>query len=392
MKEIYLDHAATTYTDPEVLEAMLPYFQEIYGNAESMHTQGQKSSTAIRKARQTVAQILNCQPKEVIFTGTATEANNLAIFGVTKAKLKENNSQKLRIITTKIEHPSVYYPCKKLEEEGCEVIFLDVDSQGFINLENLESLISKDPNSIAIVSIIYGQNEIGTVQEISKISKICKKYEVIFHTDACQAGGSLELDCQKLEVDLMTLNGSKIYGPKGVGMLFCSSKVPIEPVMFGGNHEFGIRPGTHNTPNIIGFAKALELAQEKKEKENQRLSELRDFAIDFLDSEIPDTKINGDRKKRLPNNINISIKGVNAQEILLKLNEKSIYISTGSACKVKSGDASGVLAALGVEKSLALGTVRLTIGQKTTKEDLEFALRKIKEVVRSLRESRFQRA
>lgn len=387
-KEVYLDHAATTYTDEEVLKAMLPYFTDIFANPESLHTAGKKAQIAIDNSRETIAHILHCQSSEIVFTSGGTESNNLAILGLTKTFKAAHPTKKHHCITSKIEHPSVLETFKQLEKEGWKVTYLDVDSEGFINLDELKSALTADT---ALVSIIYANNEIGTIQNILEIGKICRTAKVPFHTDACQAAGALDLNVQNLHVDMMTINSSKIYGPKGVGALYVKQGVSISPIIYGGHQENDIRPGTHNVPGIIGLGKALEIAHKNSETENARLIKLRDHFINQLLSKIPDSILNGSPDRRLPNNINISIKGVNGQQLLLLLDEQKIYVSTGSACHAGSNIGSHVLGAIKLHPNLIRGSLRLTLGKRTTQEDIDYALEKIITTVAKIRIHQFQK-
>jgi len=377
MKEIYLDHASTTYTDNEVLKEMLPYFTEKYGNPESLHKKGQEALMATDKARESIANILNCRLSEIYFCGTATASNNLAIFGIANTYKDRGN----HLLTTKIEHPSILQPFQKLEKDGYDVTYLDVNSEGLIDPKALEAAIKKET---IFVSIMYANNEIGTIQNIKELGKVCRKHEVPFHTDACQAGCSKTLDTKELNVDLMTINGSKIYGPKGVGVLYANRDIKLTPVIYGGGQESGLRSGTHNIPNIMGIAKALELAQENREKENERLSKLRDTILEEL-KKIDGIKINGSLLHRLPNNINIQIKDVNNQELLLHLSEAGIYVSAGSACSAGKTTPSHVLKAIGLSDEEVTNSLRITMGKRTTEEDLDYTLEKLKELILKLR-------
>lgn len=383
---IYLDNAATTYVDPLVLEAMSPYFSEEYGNAESLHEKGINARVALDNSRETIAKILNCQPSEIIFNSGGTEANNLAIFGAARA----NKSKGRHLITTTIEHPSVSEPFKKLEEEGYKITMLKVDSTGLINLEELKSSLRPDTT---LVSIIYANNEIGTIEPIREIGQICHEKGIIFHTDACQAAGAKNIDVEELYVDLMTINGSKIYGPKGVGALYVRKNTKMEPIIFGGSHKNGLRGGTHNIPGIVGLAKALELAQQEHKTENLRLTKLRDYLIEGILEKVPGTKLNGPNPKnfeqnfcpRLPNNINFSVEGVTGQDLLLQLNEAGIYVSTGAACKVRASKPSNVLKAIGIPLNLIQNSIRISLGKKTTPEDIEYVLRVLPKIVEQIK-------
>ncbi len=376
---IYLDYASTTPIDPKVLEAMLPYFEEKYGNAESHHKKGQEAKIAIDKARETIAKILNCQSREIIFCSTATEANNFAIFGCARA----NKSKGKHLITSLIEHSSVREPFKKLEEEGFEVTYLEVDKEGFINPQDLETHIR--PNT-TFVSIMQANNEIGTIEPTKELAEICKKHGVIFHTDACQSAGTESIDTQELQVDLITINGSKIYGPKGIGVLYIKNGTKIDPLIYGSNsHERGLRAGTHNVPTIVGMAKALELIQQNREQENKKLKTLRNRLIDNLLASIPHSHLNGPREKRLPNNVNISIDDINSQELMLLLDEAGIYVSTGAACNVGTISPSNTLRAIGLSPTHLHSSIRMTMGKYTNIEDIDYVIKTLPKVVEKLR-------
>jgi cysteine desulfurase len=367
-KEVYFDHAATTYLDSRVLEVMLPYFGEKYGNASSSHTKGKEALVAIDDAKEIFAKTLNCKASEIIFTGSATEANNLAIFGIAKATPQKNH-----IIISSIEHSSIYEPCKELEQNGYKITKLPVDKNGIVSPEDLEKEISPQT---AVVSIIHGHHEIGTIQPISELGKICKKHNVPFHTDACQTACSHTLDTKKLNIDLMTINGSKIYGPKGIGALYVNKSIQIKPLILGGQQEEGLRAGTENTANIVGFAKALELAQKEKESENKRLTKLRDKLIHQLLKNIPGSYLNGHPEKRLPNNINITIPGINTQELILYLDEAGIFVSSGASCEIGTAKPSPALIAIKIPKKDLFSAIRITLGKRTTEEEIDYAIEK----------------
>ena len=380
LRKVYLDHSATTYVDKRVKEEMDKYYSQIFGNPSSFNDIGLDAKTALDSARQKVANILNAEPKEIIFTGGGTESINLAIKGVARA-LKEKGKH---IITSKIEHHAVLETCGYLEKkEGFEITYLDVDRYGVVKLEDLKKAIRKDT---ILISIMYANNEIGTIQPIEEIGKIAKENEIYFHTDACQVGCYLILDVKKLNVDLMTLNGSKIYGPKGVGVLYIRKGTEIEPIIHGGGQEFGLRSGTENIPGIIGFTKALELAQEDREKESKRLVKLRDKLVKGLLDIIPKTFLNGHPVNRLPNNVNVSILDIEGEAMLLYLNEHGIYASTGSACSSTSLEPSHVILAIGLPYEAAHGSLRFTLGRATTEEDINYVLKKLPKIVDDLRQ------
>ncbi len=375
-KEVYLDHAATTYMDPKVKEAMDPYFCDNYGNPGSFHGRGLLAQEAIIEARAKIAKQLNADPSEIIFTGSGTESINLAIKGVAFRKGKGH------IITQKTEHHAVLHTCEYLEKKGFEVTYLPVDDFGMVNPEDVKNAIKKDT---ILVTIMYANNEVGTIQPIAEIGAICKENNILFHTDACQAAGALDLDVKKLNVDMLTINGSKIYGPKGVGLLYLKKSVRIDALIHGGGQENNMRAGTENVPGIIGIAKALELAQENKETENARLIKLRDRLIESIMTTIKDTKLNGHPTQRLPNNANISFLGIEGEAMLLLLSEYNIYCSTGSACTSKTLDPSHVLVGMNMPYELAHGSLRFTLGKRTTDADVDYLLKTLPPIITWLR-------
>jgi cysteine desulfurase len=373
--QIYLDNAATTPIDPEVLDAMLPYFTEKYGNPEALHTKGKESLIAIDDARETTSKILNCRAREVIFCGTATEANNLCIFGTARANKDKGN----HLITLKIEHSSVRKPFEQLEKEGFTVTYLDVDKEGFVNPDDIKNALT--PKTI-LVSVMYANNEIGTIEPIKEIGEILRDHQAYFHTDACQIPGAATLDTKALNLDMMTLNGSKIYGPKGIGILYINKEVKIEPIIFGSSNEYNLRAGTHNTPNIVGFAKALELTEKR---DNKKVEKLRDKLLDALLGKVARSHLNGPLENRLPNNINITIPGIHAQEILLHLDEAGIFVSTGAACNMGSEEPSKTLEAIGLDNKAILSSVRITLGKQTTEEDIDYVIETFPKIIEKLR-------
>ena len=378
-KEIYLDNSATTMTDERVFEAMKPFFNVYYGNPGSMHHKGLEAKKALDASREIIADILNCQPKEVIFTAGGTESINLAIKGVVYALKDKGN----HIITQTTEHPAVLETCEFLEKEGFKVTYLDVDKYGMISLDDLKNAITDET---ILVSIMYANNEIGTIQPLKEISEICKENKVYFHTDACQASGLLDMNVQNLGVDLMTINGSKVYGPKGIGMLYVRSGTKIKPLIHGGGQENKLRSGTENIPAIVGFAKALEIAQEEKHSEVERLTKLRDRLIKEVLETIPKCFLNGHPTKRLPNNANISILEIEGEAILLYLDEEGICASSGSACTSKTLDPSHVVIATGYPYEAAHGSIRFSLGRHTTEEGVDKLLKVLPGIVQNLRD------
>jgi cysteine desulfurase len=385
---------------------MEPYWSEEYGNPSSLYRKGRRAKEALDNARQTVARILNCRPEEIIFTGGGTEAINLAIFGAARSysfvqKRELTDCSPGHIITSKIEHHAVLHSMEALEKEGFEITYLDVDEYGLVNPEDVRRALRPDT---IMVSIMYANNEIGTIEPISEIAKVIKEYRMekekfeirnskfeiagktpFFLTDACQAAGALDLDVQKLGADLLAFNGSKIYGPKGVGALYARRGLRLKPLIYGGGQENNLRSGTENVPGIVGLAKALELAQKEREKENARLTELRDYLIKRLLSEIPKTILNGHPIKRLPNNVNVSVLDIEGEAVVLYLDAHGIYISTGSACTSTTLDPSHVILALGRPYEFAHGSLRFTLGRRTTKEDIDYFMEIFPQVVKKLR-------
>lgn len=373
---IYLDNAATTKVSPEVKKAMDFCYCNIYGNPSSLHSEGLKAKEQLEKARTKIAQIINCLPEEIIFTGGGTESINLAIKGL--AELNPNG----HIITSTIEHPAVLETCRYLETKGCKVTYLKVDHDGLINLKDLEKAIA---NNTFLISVMYANNEIGTIQNIKEISSIAKKNKILFHTDACQAGSYLNLNTKELGVDLMTLNSSKVNGPKGVGLLFKRKDIEIVPLLHGGGQEGGLRSGTQNLAGIVGFAKALEIAQKNRLKESQRLIKLRNHLIEGILKKIPRSYLNGHPKQRLPNNVSVTLLDVEGESMLLYLNEKKICASTGSACSSGSLEPSHVITAIGVSEDAAHGSLRFTLGRDTKKKDIDYVLKELPKIVENLR-------
>ncbi len=394
MRKIYLDYAATTPLDKEALKAMLPYFSDKFGNASSVHSFGQEAIAAIDQAREKIAKLLNCDFNEIIFTGSATEANNLAIFGIarnfqflisnfqTNPKSQSSNS-KLHIISTVIEHESVLEPLKELERLGHEVTYLPVNKDGFIKVSDLEKAIR---NNTVLVSIIYANNEIGTIQPVKEIGKLIEKINVkrkeqelnriYFHTDAVQAFQFLECRPDWLNVDLLTFSGHKIYGPKGVGGLYVRKIGPIgliRPIIKGGGQEFGLRSGTENVASIVGLAKALEIVFKNREARFGHIINLRNQLLNYIIKDNKDAKLNGSLDNRLPNNLNIRFPGASNETLLVSLDQKGLAVSAGSACSARASKASYVLTALGLTEKQAKESIRITLGKDTTEEEIKKA-------------------
>lgn len=377
-RHVYLDHAATTPMDTEVFEKMKPFFKDIYGNPSSIYQKGQEARYEMDKARMSIAEILGCSPEEIIFTSGGTESDNLAIFGIAHA----NKNKGKHIITSSIEHHAVLHACEELETEGFEVTYIPVDKDGIVDPENVKAAIREDT---ILVSIMFANNEIGTIQPIAKIGRTCKKKGIPFHTDACQAAGSYDLNVDKLHLDLMTINGSKIYGPKGTGVLYLRSGTKIKPMMYGGEQEKRLRPGTENVAGIVGLAEALRLAHVNMEDENKRLIALRDRLIKGIMDKIPKVRLNGHPEKRLPNNANLTISDIEGEALLLRLDMVGVAASSGSACTSGSLDPSHVIIALGLPYEMAHGSIRFSLGKSTTEKDIDYVISVLPKIVEDLR-------
>jgi cysteine desulfurase len=389
MREVYLDHAATTYLDPRIRSAMEPYWEEDFGNPSSLYRRGRRAKDALDAARGGVAKILNCRPEEIIFTGGGTEAINLALFGV----FRMHGVHGKHLVTSKIEHHAVLHALEEIEKQGGKVVYLGVDEYGMVDPEAVRKAIRPDT---ILVSVMYANNEIGTIEPIPEIGRIVKEERrarktagnqtpIFFHTDACQAAGALDIDVETLGVDLLAMNGSKIYGPKGVGCLYIKRGVRLKPLIYGGGQENNLRSGTENVPGIVGFAKALEIAHGEREEENARLIGLRDYFIREVMRRVPKVVLNGHPTKRLPNNVNISVLDIEGEAVILYLDEKGISISTGSACTSTTLDPSHVILALARPYEYAHGSLRFTLGRRTTKEDLDYVVRVFPPIVEKLR-------
>jgi len=405
MAKVYLDYAATTPLAKEVAKAMAPYLKQGFGNASSLHQWGRKAREAVETSRQQLSEFLNCSLTEVFFTGSATEADNLAIFGVIRATLRQAQGKlqnfKPHIIISSIEHPAVLEPVKHLEKAGeIEATYLPVGKEGIVKVADLEKAIkppirkpsvSNGAGNTVLVSIMYANNEIGTIQPIAEIGKIIHQSPianhqspVIFHCDAVQAANYLDCDVQKLGCDLLTLSAHKIYGPKGVGVLYVKKGTPVEPIIFGGHQENGLRPGTENVAGIVGFgAAAAAISNLKSQIAN--IAKLRDKLSNGILKNIPGTALNGSRENRLPNNANISFQGVEGESILMALDQKGIAVSTGSACASGSLEPSHVLMALHNSPIKAHGSIRFTLGRYTTASEIDYVLKVLPEVIEKLR-------
>ena len=371
MKKIYLDNAATTKVDKRVLKAMLPYFSEKFGNSSSQHEFGQEAKEILEKARKTIANKINAKTDEIIFTSGGTESNNFALKGL----FFQNYPKKKHIITTKIEHDSILQTCKWLEKQGAKITYLNVNGEGFIDLKELKKEITEDT---IVVSIIHGNNEIGVIQDLEKIGKICKEKKVLFHTDACQSFTKTTIDVKNQNLDLMTLNSHKIHGPKGIGALYVKNGVKIIPLMHGGGHEKGLRSGTEDISGIVGFAEAVKIG------EKRNMEKLRDKLIKGI-LEIPNTRLNGPKTNRLCNNINISFMNIESEALGGYLEQEGIFTSTGSACQSNTLKSSHVLKAIGLGPLEANSSIRLSLSKYITEQEIDYVLNKIKKVVIKLR-------
>ena len=375
---IYLDNAATTRTAPEVVEAMLPYFSELYGNPSSIYSIAQKSKEAITKGREQIAAVLGTNPENIYFTAGGSESDNWAL----KATFDALKSKGNHIITTKIEHHAILHTCEYLEKQGARITYLNVDKNGVVDLEELKAAIT--PETI-LISVMFANNEIGTIQPIKEIGKIAKEHNILFHTDAVQAFGQVPINVDELGVDMLSSSGHKINGPKGIGFLYIRKGVKIRSFIHGGAQERKRRAGTENVPGIVGYGKAAEMAASTMPERTAKEIELRDYMISRILKEIPLCRLNGDPVKRLPNNVNISFEFIEGESMLIMLDMNGICASSGSACTSGSLDPSHVLLAIGLPHEVAHGSLRLTLGADTTKEDIDFTVDKIKEIVAKLR-------
>lgn len=378
-RRLYMDYSATTPVKKEVLDAMMPYLTDYFGNASSFHTFGREAKNALDKAREQVANLVNAKPSEIYFTAGGTESDNWALEGVAFAHREKGN----HIITSKIEHHGILHTCEYLEKHhGFEVTYLDVDSEGKVSLEQLEAAI-KD-NTI-LISIMFANNEIGTVQPIAEIAKIAKKHKVLFHTDAVQAAGNIPIDVKELDVDLMSMSSHKIYGPKGIGALYIKTGTKLHTFVHGGAQERRRRAGTENIPSIVGYGKAAEIAKSNMENHVKNLTELRAKLINQILERIPYTRVNGSLDDRLPGNVNFSFEFIEGEGILLLLDMLGIAASSGSACTSGSLDPSHVLMAIGLPHEIAHGSLRLTIGDFTTEDDIDYIIEHLPAVIERLR-------
>ena len=364
MKRIYMDYAATTPVDPRVRKAMDPYWSDKFGNPSSIHSFGQETLEAIETARREVASLINANASEIVFTSGGTEANNTAIKGVSYALREKGN----HIITTTFEHHAVLHPCEFMKSQGFDVTFIPVGKDGIVDPADIEKAITK---KTILISVMHANNEVGTIQPIAEIGAIARTKSIIFHTDAVQTCGHIKINPEGMGIDLLSLSAHKFYGPKGVGALYIRKGTPLLPFMHGGGQEGGRRSSTHNVPGIVGLGKAAEIAKQEMETEYKRIAHLRDKLLDQIFQQIEDVHLNGDREKRLPNNINISVEHVEGEALLMNLDLEGIAASTGSACSAGSQEPSHVLTALGLSRDLARGSLRLTLGRFTTEEEVD---------------------
>jgi cysteine desulfurase len=379
MKKVYLDHNATTPVHPEVLEAMLPYFKEKFGNPSSIHSFGRETKVVLEDAREKVASLIGASSNEIFFTSGGTESDNLAVKGTAYANRKKG----LHIITLKIEHHAILESCKFLEKEGFVITYLPVNSKGVVDPKELKKALREDTT---LVSVMYVNNEVGSIQPIEELSGIAKEKGIYFHTDAVQAMGKIPINVKKLNnIDMLSMSGHKINGPKGVGAIFIRKGVRITPWSHGGHHERSRRAGTENIPGIVGFTKALELAVRDLEDQNKHLKELTEIFYQKLNENIPDVILNGDLNQRVPNTLNLSFKGVEGESIILSLDLKGVAVASGSACTSGTLEPSHVLSAMGIAPEIAQGAIRFSFGRDNTMEDVEYVTSILPEMVSRLR-------
>ncbi|HPR41325.1 MAG TPA: cysteine desulfurase NifS [Candidatus Methanofastidiosa archaeon] len=378
MDKIYFDNSATTRVDEKVLKAMLPYFTEFYGNASSLHSFGRDASVAMKDSRAMVANIINADASEIIFTAGGTESDNIAIRGVAEA-LKEKGNH---IITSSIEHPAVLETCEHLEKSGFDVSYLPVDDKGSVSLEDLEDAICQ---RTTLVTIMHANNEVGTIQPIREIGRIAHENGALFHTDAVQTLGKLPIDVSKDNIDLLSISGHKLHGPKGIGALYIKDGTPIEPIIFGGGHERGLRSSTENIPGIVGLGKACEMAKNDLDKDIAYMTNLRDALISGITDRIPNVKLNGHPTDRLCNNVNMSFEAIEGEALILALDRTGIAASTGSACSSKKSKASHVLMAMGLTQIEAYGSLRLSLSRMNTMQEVDYTIDSLENIVSRLR-------
>lgn len=378
MKIRYFDNAATTKVKKEVMDKMFPYFIESYGNPSSLYMLGRTAKVGVEEARRHVANLINCDKNEIYFTSGGTESDNTALKGI----MYLNKNKGKHVITTRIEHHAILNSCKTLEENGWKVTYLNVDKEGIINLEELVNAITENT---VLISVMFANNEIGSIQPIQKIGEIAKEKGIIFHTDAVQACGNVKIDVKEMHIDMLSLSGHKIGAPKGIGALYVNKNIEFKNLIDGGHQERDKRAGTENVPGMIGLGEACKIARDNMEIHVNGLKELRDFYFSEVQNQIPDIKINGSIEHRLPGNSNISFKGINGSELLMKLDEKGICASAGSACSSGSSMPSHVLTAIGLTSEYAEGTLRVTFGDENTKEDVEYLVEALVNIIKEIR-------
>lgn len=378
MRKVYLDNAATTALSPKVLEKMMPYLTDIYGNASSPHSFGQVARIGVEHAREQVARAINADPSEIVFTGCGTESDNTVLFGVAERYAKKGD----HIITTNVEHHAILHSCAALEKKGIKVTYLPVDKDGLVTPEQVRDAIT---DKTILVSVMFANNEVGTIMPIPEIAAVCHEKGVLFHTDAVQAAGHIPIDVKAMGIDMLSISGHKFHGPKGVGVLYERKGIRLPSYIIGGEQEKGRRAGTENVAGIVGLGEALELAVTNMSETSARMTRMRDRLIEGIEATIPEVKLNGHRTKRLPNNVNFSIKYIEGESILLMLDMAGIAASSGSACTSGSLDPSHVLLALGLTHEVAHGSVRLTLGDDTTDEDIDYVLETLPKVAHRLR-------
>jgi len=379
MKRIYMDHSATTPVDPLVVDAMLPYFTESFGNSSSLHSFGQEAAEALYVARSQVADSIGAKAEEIIFTSGGTESDNIALQGV----LSREAGKRQHIITSVIEHPAVLNTCSFLESTGHDITYVPVDSEGIVNADDVKNAVR---GNTVLISIMHANNEIGTIQPIKEIADIAKDNNIYLHTDAVQSVGKIPVDVNSLGVDMLSISSHKLYGPKGVGALYMREGTRLNPILFGGGHERGMRPGTENIPGIVGFATASSLAKEHLDTDSKHMLRLRDSLIKGVFATLDDVRLNGHATQRLPNNANLSFKYVEGESMLMLLDMAGIAVSTGSACSSRSLHASHVLDSIGLEPDYIHGSVRMTLGKENSMEEIEYLVGALQETVTKLRQ------
>ena len=380
MEVKYFDNSATTRVKDEVFKEMIPYLSIEYGNPSSLYSIGRSAKRAISEARRRVASLINCSPEEIYFTSCGSESDNTALKGIAYANKEKGN----HIITSKIEHPAILNSCKSLENKGFKISYIDVDKDGMLNLEKLESEIT---DQTILISIMYANNEIGTIEPIKEIAQIAHSHGIIFHTDAVQAVGNIPIDVRKMNIDMLSLSGHKLYAPKGIGALYVKSGIEFERFMDGGHQEKNKRSGTENVAEIVALGKACQIAEKNIEQYQQKLKNLRDYCLNKIREKIPDIYINGTMERRLPGNINISFKDLNSGELLLRLDEVGICASGGSACSSKEASPSHVLTAIGLPSELSKGALRLTFGDYNSIEDVDYLVENLVRIVEEMRKA-----